>query len=413
MKQAAISLGLGLALLAAPAPAQTVAAGARAKVSSDALPVYATMSASGAPKATLKRGEHVTIGMVLFGSDTDTTWCAISREGETRRLGYASCEFLESEAATTVSPTPAPPAATPASPRPKPAPVTIREVPSAPLVFHEVRPAPPPVAPPPPAPKSAVAPKPAVADREDIVDAVLEGSGLRSEINSYTLNTRLAAFLDKGRLAEIDAAALDRVIAEEFQAKPFLAAIGAQIRKSDSADLPAVRTWVKSPEARKLSGLETRAYSPVSHQSLVAYAESLSATPPPEARLLLIHRIYDALRTCDMEVDATIALVYTTAEAIAPLLPVDKRYGPNELDRAMGPVKSRYRSIVTNARLVHYLFAFQSASDVELAQYAEFLESNSGKWLTSVVDKSFFEATESISRRLRSEISRLVQPRPH
>ena len=51
------------------------------------------MSETGAPKATLKSGERVIIGMVLFGSDT--TWCAISREGETKRFGYASCEFLE------------------------------------------------------------------------------------------------------------------------------------------------------------------------------------------------------------------------------------------------------------------------------------------------------------------------------
>src|SRR5450432_2248600 len=149
MKQAAISLGLGLALLAASAPAQTVAAGARAIVSSDTLPVYASMSNSGAPKVTLKRGEHVTIGMVLFGSDT--TWCAISRAGETKRLGYASCEFLESEAASTAPPTTAPPPlpAAPAQPHPKPAPVTIREVPAAPIVFHEVKPAPVAVAPPP------------------------------------------------------------------------------------------------------------------------------------------------------------------------------------------------------------------------------------------------------------------------
>jgi hypothetical protein len=112
-----------------------------------------------------------------------------------------------------------------------------------------------------------------------------------------------------------------------------------------------------------------------------------------------------------MEVEATIALVYTTAEAIAPALPADKRYSPNELDRALGPVKSRYRSIVKNARIVHYLFAFQSASDAELEQYAGFLESDSGKWLSSAIDKGFFEATESVSRRLREEIPRLVKAR--
>src|SRR2546430_55271 len=93
MRTAVISRGLCLALLAASAHAQTVAAGARAVVSSDALPVYASMSESADIRTTLKRGDTVTIGLVLFGADI--TWCSISKAGETRRLGFTSCEFLE------------------------------------------------------------------------------------------------------------------------------------------------------------------------------------------------------------------------------------------------------------------------------------------------------------------------------
>src|SRR5437879_698623 len=73
-----------LALLAATAAqAQTVTAGARAVVSSETLPVYASMDSTDV-KVTLKRGEVVIIGLVLFGSDT--TWCAISKAGQSKRL---------------------------------------------------------------------------------------------------------------------------------------------------------------------------------------------------------------------------------------------------------------------------------------------------------------------------------------
>src|ERR1700680_3323375 len=108
-----------LALLAATAQAQTVAAGARAVVGADALPVYAKMSQSGDPLVTLKRGEIVTIGLVLF--DSDVTWCAISKAGETKRLGFASCEFLE-PARSSVAPEP-PGLAPPPAPLPKTEPV--------------------------------------------------------------------------------------------------------------------------------------------------------------------------------------------------------------------------------------------------------------------------------------------------
>src|SRR3989442_11693626 len=97
--------------------------------------------------ATLKRGESVTIGLVLFGSDI--TWCAVFKVGETRRLGFASCEFLEPDRGLTAE-AKAPPA--------QPKPVTIREVPQAPITVREV----PSPTPPPqdvvPAPKPAAAP---------------------------------------------------------------------------------------------------------------------------------------------------------------------------------------------------------------------------------------------------------------
>src|SRR5262245_60393933 len=102
MRISAISWSLCLGLLAAPvSPAQTVAAGARAVVSSDTLRVYATMSETVEAKATLVKGDAVIIGLVLFGSDI--TWCAISRVGQTRRLGFVSCEFLEPDRGPTVT----------------------------------------------------------------------------------------------------------------------------------------------------------------------------------------------------------------------------------------------------------------------------------------------------------------------
>src|SRR5258708_4986296 len=126
MRSSAISRGLCLALLASAAQAQTVAAGARAVVNSDSLPLYNSISTSSAVKATLTRGDAVTIGLVLFGDDV--TWCAISKTGDTRRLGYASCEFLEPER---------PAAAPPAAPQPKSKPITIREVPPEPITIPE------------------------------------------------------------------------------------------------------------------------------------------------------------------------------------------------------------------------------------------------------------------------------------
>jgi hypothetical protein len=415
-----------LALLAAwVSQAQTVTAGARAVVSSDNLPVYASMSDTAEVKITLKRGDIVIIGLVLFGSDT--TWCAISKAGQSKRLGFASCEFLEPDRGLTAAPETAPAPPQPPEPQSKSKPVTIRGVPQAPVSVREVPAAAPPPTPPPvtgpvpepapapatlpPAPPPAREPEPAVS-RSEFVEILLDGAGLRSSLANYTQSTHLLSFLDKGRLAEIELPTLERVLSEWFRPGAFYVAVGGQVSKNYSPDrIFAAVEWLRSPVTMKLASLERRAFSPDSREELVAFAGSLSDKPPSQPRLVLIHRLYEALRTCDMEVETTIALVHAVAQAIGPALPKEKRYSATELDRALGAVKSRYRSIMKNARIVHYLFAYQEVSDEELDRYVGFLETENGKWLIAVVDKGFFDAAASISRGLRTDIPRNVKPR--
>src|SRR5712675_3103756 len=126
MHKAAITQALCLALAAATAQAQTVAAGARAIVGSDTLKVYASMSEAADVRWTLRRGDPVVIGLVVFGADV--TWCSISKAGETKRLGFASCEFLEPAGSTAPAAAPEPVTAPPAPvPQSKSKPITIRE----------------------------------------------------------------------------------------------------------------------------------------------------------------------------------------------------------------------------------------------------------------------------------------------
>jgi hypothetical protein len=308
---------------------------------------------------------------------------------------------------TPAVPDPAPTAPPPAPPTPVPVRESVPSTPSpataaAPVTVREPEPTPPPVPvrdPEPPAPSPV-----------DFVEILLDGSGLRSSLAHYTQNTNLLAFLDKGRLAEIELPTLQHALSRWFKPDAFYAAIGRQVRKSYSPErLPEVVAWLRSPVTTKLTSLERRAFSPDARDELVAFADGLRAAPPSQPRLVLIHRLYESLRTCDLEVETTIALVHTVAQAIGPALPKEKRYTAAELDRALGAVKSRYRSIMKNARIVHYLFAYRSVSDEELEQYVTFLESANGKWLISLVDKGFFDATESISRGLRADIPRNVK----
>ena len=252
---------------------------------------------------------------------------------------------------------------------------------------------------------------PPPANDNEFVDAALDGSGLRSSLASYSENTHLLSFLDKGRLAEINIPQLDGIIAKQFEPGVFYSSIGDQLRKSYSVERLPVVEWLRSPVTRKMADLERKALQPESRDALVEFAASLSKSPPAESRLLLVHRLYDSVKTCDMEVEVTISLVQTVALAIGPALPKEKRYTPAELGKALGPVKSRYRSIMKNARLVRYLFAYQSVSDAELEEQVSFLESENGKWFVSQVERGFNDAGEAISKALGSDIPRNLRPK--
>jgi len=169
--------------------------------------------------------------------------------------------------------------------------------------------------------------------------------------------------------------------------------------------------WLRAPLAKKMAELERKALQPESRDQLVEFAAGLTKSPPAESRLLLVHRLYDSMKTCDMEVETTISLVQTVALAIGPVLPKEKRYTAGELEKALGPVKSRYLSIMKNARLVRYLFAYQSLSDAEFEEHVSFLESENGKWFVSQVEKGFSDAGQAISRSLGSEIPRNLKPK--
>jgi hypothetical protein len=260
-------------------------------------------------------------------------------------------------------------------------------------------------------PSAPAAPTP--TSQPDFLELLLDNSGLRASISSYTRSVNLLSFLDKSRLAELDAAALSRVVSEQFQPSAFYTAIAGQILKNYSIErLTPVAAWLRSPVTAKLAALEREALQPEARDKLVEFAANLRQTPPSESRLELIHRIYDAQRTCDIEVETTIALVHAVAMSVGPALPREKRYSSAELDRALGAVKSRYRAIMKNARIVRYLFAFESATDEELSEHAAFLESDHGKWLVSLVDKGFYGAAEAISRGLSDEIPRNLKSRP-
>ncbi len=241
----------------------------------------------------------------------------------------------------------------------------------------------------------------------DLAEWVLEESGMRQEVEQYVRTTSLLAFLDKSRLEELDTQALVAILGRTFNAPPLLRALSGQFRSQMTTERnEALVEWLRSPVARTMAALERQAAGPDARERLLAFAGGLKASPPSQTRLELIHRLFNATEASDVEVDTTMTIVKSLAEALNPSLPPAKRFRKEDLERALENVKATYLGVMKNARIVQYLFVFQSATDQDLEQYVKFWEAESGNWLSGVRKRGFEAGARVVAKSLAAEIDR-------
>ncbi len=433
-----LTLATVAAVFAGAAWAQS--AGARAVVSVDKLPVFVKMSAESAQVYQLSKGDAVVIGLVMFGDDI--TWCAISKAGETRRMGYVACEQLQPDKAqsnTAVPPAPAepPPASTapaPPTPREPKVPIRIREVAPKPIPVREIEPAklekPEAGAPavrvreveparirireiepakiqvrevrpgdlPPPAPPPSDRP-------QDFLTLSLVRTGIVAEMERFLETTNPTSFLDKTRLAQIDTAKLRTIVARHWQPSVIRDHIAQRVAAGyDPAKMTAMMKWVQSPVALKTELAVTVISGPERRRQLSEFAEGLRASPPERARLEWIHRLHAAQQVTPAEVAFTMAVVRETALALNPSLPAGMRFTPKDLDPALLQVKQTYEPVMINAAIVYLLFLFRDFPEEQLKQLTEFWESEPGKWLAGAVTQGLESASLAVGKRIGADL---------
>jgi hypothetical protein len=400
-------------------------AGARAVVGVDRLPVYPKMSTVSAPVWQLSKGDAVQITLVLFGDEI--TWCAISRVGESKRLGYVSCDHLTPDRGTEGAAEP-PAAATPAAPAAPPPPrepVRIREVPSTPPAAARVRELTPQAAaalvssareagvlpdpsalggklPPAPAPEQAPPGSPAGG----LFARLLRGSGVEAELRRFVETVNPVSFLEKSRLRHVDAEALRgaaarhlrRFVAEEDEMVKLLAA------RFHAGETETLAAYLDQPAARKLELASAAGAAPGAHGRLVEFARELQKNPPPEARLALIHRIHGGMGLTVGEIDVTLGAVRALALAMNPALPERLRFTAEQLEAALEQVRSHYESVANNAAVVHLLFLHRELTDAELEEAARFWESEVGQRLSLAVREGLAAAGTKAAKQIAMSV---------
>lgn len=320
----------------------------------------------------------------------------------------------------------APPAAAkPGAPQAPPAPPavpskTYRWVDKKGVVNYSDTPPPAEFAPPPAAetkggtePKAGAAVSDEKAERKRLqtIDELLTLAGVKRALEQLPATLRTQE--TPKQVSAKDREALLRVLGDAFSTTSFYPLIRESFRaRFDEQLAEAVFTWYRSPLAKKLVRLELESITPKAQQELAGFAEKLRSQPPTEPRLELIDRLDSATGLTETKLEMAAAMLGVVQKVVTPLLPIDQRPKPGDLERLMARIRSAQRQGAKQASLLTLLFTYRAVPDAELQQYVEFGESEGGRWFLRTARTSMMDAMGSAAEKAMREIVRTAAAPP-
>jgi len=162
-------------------------------------------------------------------------------------------------------------------------------------------------------------------------------------------------------------------------------------RRLDRDRTAILLTWLRSPLSRRIVALETTPPSPDRAAVEATFVNELPVAPPAVTRLALIHRVDRASEATETSAAVMAATATAIRRAIIPTgpgsmarhFPAPERepINPTALDETL-----RFRTVAS------LLFTYRELDDRDLARYAAFLESPTGRWFSRITRAAFVDA---------------------
>ena len=276
-----------------------------------------------------------------------------------------------------------------------------QEVPPPPPAarVQPAKPAPKP-APKPAAPAAAQAPVPQTADAA--IAEVIARSGLDGFAKNYrsgVLQSIDASAQAGGKLDPADAQALrdaaERVLADD-KINDLLA--GQLKRSYDATQFGRFIELLRQPINEKMTKLEAQAPQA---EAVKQYLEGLKAKPPTQERRDLIQRVDLASGVSEWAADMSVVSVRSVAEGALAASGKSSKETLAKVERDMVQLRRQMQVQVQNL----LFYTYREASDAELKQYAQLLESETGRWGTTMIANALRNVIQTSGRDLGSEIA--------
>jgi len=237
--------------------------------------------------------------------------------------------------------------------------------------------------------KSRARAKPAPVDEKSAgIDEALRLSGLRNHLTG--VRVRMKQILeDNNPTLDPDVRqwlwqTLDVSFSPEAYTKPVKRAL---LDNYDADALTRVLIWYRSAAGKKMVRLEQSGVEPGQTQARKKYLATLEDKQPSEDRLVSVFRIDEASRASEGTFGAIKAVVNGWNRGIEQVVSEQGRQRAAQGEIARDIFRAQMRDTVGEDVLREMMYTHRAATDAELRAYAEFLESDAGKWFFNTAYK--------------------------
>ncbi len=244
-------------------------------------------------------------------------------------------------------------------------------------------------------------------DPNTLIEEVLDLSGAKRQIAQIPAVVQVVAAQRKTGLQPEEDAKVGRILAESYQAEALYQTVKDHLTRSfDHQRFLVLLQWLRSPLARRLLDFEVRASTPEAMQDMQQFASQRHRKPPGRERLTLLRKLDEAAGVTEFNIEMILSSFRGLAKAIDPLLPPEKRLKKGQLEQLVSDMRAQMETAIHNEVILTMLYTYQSATDTELRAYVAFLESETGRWFSSVASDGMLRAMTAAAERAGTQVEK-------
>ena len=243
---------------------------------------------------------------------------------------------------------------------------------------------------------------------EQIVDELIDLSGLKQQIprlpNEYmTLVDQVLVGIDRRHpmqrnvRRDLRQSFIDALSSERLESR-----IRSRLLEALSQDTSiAMLNWLRSDVGKKITAAEINVGSPDRSVQLATFMLRLQLERPAPERLEVVRRIEEITQGSEMATEAWEAIVGATARALEGDFGDKSLERKEKLEEFIGSIRESIKGMFRQGQIVQALFTYQTVTDAELKQYAEFLETPAGMDVTQIVNSAVQDAALDAIRNIK------------